>query len=91
MSGFSGPHSAWALGPADRSAHPGPQGPHGRGPQPSPGMRWESLPAQEILEMYASKLILDEHVDLRTLARRTAGMTGASLPWDFVVALKTGH
>eukprot|EP00439_Symbiodinium_sp_Y106_P025390 s2575_g3.t1 len=45
----------------------------------------------EILEMYASKLILDEHVDLRTLARRTAGMTGASLPWDFVVALKTGH
>ena len=54
-------------------------------------MRWESPPAQEILEMYASKLILDEHVDLRTLARRTAGMTGASLPWDFVVALKTGH
>ncbi|CAE7503070.1 FTSH5 [Symbiodinium microadriaticum] len=33
----------------------------------------------EILEMYASKLILDEHVDLRTLARRTAGMTGADL------------
>ena len=27
--------------------------------------------------MYAAKLLLDEHVDLRTLARRTAGMTGA--------------
>ena len=37
--------------------------------------------------MYASKLILDEHVDLRTLARRTAGMTGAHLSWDFVGAL----
>ncbi|CAE7287928.1 FTSH5 [Symbiodinium natans] len=33
----------------------------------------------EILEMYAAKLLLDEHVDLRTLARRTAGMTGADL------------
>ena len=27
--------------------------------------------------MYAAKLLLDKHVDLRTLARRTAGMTGA--------------
>eukprot|EP00913_Durusdinium_trenchii_P008407 g7897.t1 len=33
----------------------------------------------EILEMYAAKLVLDEKVDLKTLARRTAGMTGADL------------
>lgn len=33
----------------------------------------------EILEMYASKLKLDQKVDLKTLARRTAGMTGADL------------
>mmetsp|Transcript_96950 Transcript_96950/g.252829 ORF Transcript_96950/g.252829 Transcript_96950/m.252829 type:complete len:532 (-) Transcript_96950:23-1618(-) len=33
----------------------------------------------EILEMYAKKLILDKGVDMTTLARRTAGMTGADL------------
>lgn len=33
----------------------------------------------EILEMYAAKLVLDKHVELGTLARRTAGMTGADL------------
>eukprot|EP00438_Fugacium_kawagutii_P029360 Skav206463 [mRNA] locus=scaffold3791:86450:92671:+ [translate_table: standard] len=34
---------------------------------------------KEILEMYAAKLVLDDKVDLKTLARRTAGMTGADL------------
>jgi len=33
----------------------------------------------EILQMYAKKLVLDEKVELVTLARRTAGMTGADL------------
>jgi ATP-dependent metalloprotease FtsH len=33
----------------------------------------------EILEMYASKLVLDPAVELVTLAKRTAGMTGADL------------
>jgi len=33
----------------------------------------------EILQMYASKLILDKNVELETLAKRTAGMTGADL------------
>jgi len=33
----------------------------------------------EILEMYAAKLLLDTNVNLKTLARRTAGMTGADL------------
>ncbi|CAE8729423.1 unnamed protein product, partial [Polarella glacialis] len=33
----------------------------------------------EILELYAAKLVLDKSVDLTTLARRTAGMTGADL------------
>jgi len=33
----------------------------------------------EILEMYASKLLLDKNVELMTLAKRTAGMTGADL------------
>lgn len=33
----------------------------------------------EILEMYAKKLILASNVELSTLARRTAGMTGADL------------
>lgn len=33
----------------------------------------------EILQMYASKLVLDRNVELVTLARRTAGMTGADL------------
>jgi len=33
----------------------------------------------EILEMYAAKMVLDKGVDLKTIARRTAGMTGADL------------
>jgi len=33
----------------------------------------------EILEMYASRLVLEKSVELQTLARRTAGMTGADL------------
>jgi len=33
----------------------------------------------EILELYAAKLVLDKNVNLKTLARRTAGMTGADL------------
>merc|ERR1719253_970777 len=33
----------------------------------------------EILELYAAKLILATNVDLETLAKRTAGMTGADL------------
>lgn len=33
----------------------------------------------EILAMYGKKLLLDAHVDLTVLARRTAGMTGADL------------
>jgi SpoVK/Ycf46/Vps4 family AAA+-type ATPase len=33
----------------------------------------------EILELYAAKLVLDPTVELLTLARRTAGMTGADL------------
>lgn len=33
----------------------------------------------QILEMYASKLVLDAGVEMTTLARRTAGMTGADL------------
>mmetsp|Transcript_79251 Transcript_79251/g.183915 ORF Transcript_79251/g.183915 Transcript_79251/m.183915 type:complete len:746 (-) Transcript_79251:208-2445(-) len=33
----------------------------------------------EILEMYASRLVLDKNIDLAVLARRTAGMTGADL------------
>jgi len=33
----------------------------------------------EILEMYASKLVLEKSVELQTMARRTAGMTGADL------------
>jgi len=33
----------------------------------------------EILQMYGNKLVLDKNVELVTLARRTAGMTGADL------------
>merc|ERR1719162_2903226 len=33
----------------------------------------------EILELYAAKLVLDARVNLETLAKRTAGMTGADL------------
>lgn len=33
----------------------------------------------EILEMYAAKMVLDKGVDLKTIARRTGGMTGADL------------
>mmetsp|Transcript_13958 Transcript_13958/g.30842 ORF Transcript_13958/g.30842 Transcript_13958/m.30842 type:complete len:686 (+) Transcript_13958:78-2135(+) len=33
----------------------------------------------EILRLYADKLVLDKNVNLETLARRTAGMTGADL------------
>eukprot|EP00927_Polykrikos_kofoidii_P066748 TRINITY_DN62312_c0_g1_i1.p1 TRINITY_DN62312_c0_g1~~TRINITY_DN62312_c0_g1_i1.p1 ORF type:complete len:758 (+),score=141.32 TRINITY_DN62312_c0_g1_i1:96-2369(+) len=33
----------------------------------------------EILQLYAKKLLLDKNVDLATIARRTAGMTGADL------------